>query len=130
MKVYELKEERQNKLSALITYCGMFFAFSDKQFDENKTPLKEGEKYLRMFGGGFMPKGNLDKWEAGQKEIDTWFEEQLKTRNLRRDYIAYELHNHEATYTHDIEDTLSALGEGYTREEVTQVFHEELQNQD
>lgn len=108
----------------------MFFAFSDKQFEENKTPLKEGEKYLRMFGGSFMPAGNLEQWKAGDKEIGDWFREQIATHNLRRAHIAYELHNHEATYTYEIDQALDALGDDYTEEEVRAVFREELQNQD
>lgn len=126
MTIHDLKDQRQEKVSALIAACGMFFAFSDKQWEENKTPLKEGEKYLRMFGGSFMPAGNLEQWRAGDKEIGDWFREQIETHNLRRAHIAYELANHEAYYTHEIDQALDALGEGYTREEVQKIFWEEL----
>lgn len=124
-ELHALKAEQEKKFAALITECGMFFAFSDQQFEENKTPLREGEKYLRLFGGAFMPKGNMEKWKAGSKAINDWFKTTLKENKLRRANIAYELANHEAYYTCDIDQTLEALGEEYTREEVQAVYNEE-----
>lgn len=52
-----LKEEKQKRINQAVAESKMFFAFSDEQFEENKTPLKEGEKYARIGAGGFMPRG-------------------------------------------------------------------------
>lgn len=130
MEISELKNQKQEKVSQLITECGMFFAFSTEQFEKNKTPLKDGEKYVRMFGGGFMPKGNLEQWVEGSKAIELWYRGEMKNEKMRRANIAYELSNHEAFYTGNISDTLEALGEDYTYEEVRKVYFEELKNQD
>lgn len=120
--IYELKELRQQKTSAAITACGMFFAFSDKQWEENKTPLEEGDKYVSLGMGAYMPKSQVEKWKQMTREIDDWFKAEISSPEMRTAHISYELSNHEAWYTGEIEDTLSALGEGYTYDEVYAVF--------
>lgn len=121
----EIKEEKQLKIDTLIKECNMFFAFSNEQFLKNKTPLKEGEKYVSIGAGAYMPKGNLDNYIKGIEEINKAFKAELKkSKQLRYDHIKYELSNHEAYYTRDISDTMEALGEGYTEKEVWKVFKE------
>lgn len=127
--ISELKQQREDKQSELFKECGLFFAFSPSQFQENKTPLQESEKYLSIGGGGYLPKNNFDKFDKGMDLIQAWFKSQVKNNKARRQYIAYELANHEAYYTGCITDTLEALGEEYTREEVKQVYREELKLQ-
>ena len=124
MNLEDLKQQKQDRVTALINECSMFFAFSNEQFNESKTPLKEGEKYLSLGAGCYMPKGNIDKWLSGTDEIDKWFKDAVRENKLRRANIEYELRNHEAGYTGEIDDTLSALGEDYTPEEVKQVLNE------
>jgi len=41
MNYQNIKKEKEAKTSLLIKKCKMFFAFSNKQFEENKTDLKE-----------------------------------------------------------------------------------------
>lgn len=129
MNISELKKQEQDKISVLFNEIGLFWAFSDKQFHENKTPLREGEKYIRIDGGGFMPAGNWEAFKKGMKEIREWYDAAIKGDNLRRSHIVYELGNHEAWYTCDIESTLAALGPDYTAEEVWLVFNEEREKQ-
>lgn len=126
----QIKKERENKQTLLFRECGLFWAFSDQQFAENKTPLQEGEKYVSIGAGGYLPKGKVDAFSAGMKEINKWYKKEVAdNKDLRRKEIIYELGNHEAWYTHEIEDTLAALGPGYTAKEVWKVFHQELENQ-
>lgn len=127
--IHQLKEERQNKVSDLIKACLMFFAFSNDQFEKNKTPLQEGEKYVSTGYGGYLPKGQIQNWINGGKEIDKWYKSAVKDNKLRKANIIYELSNHEAWYTGEIEDTLNALGEDYTAAEVQQVFNSEYNKQ-
>ena len=125
----EIKAEKQSKFSALLDECLVFFAFSDEQFQEGKTPLKEGEKYVAMGSGGYMPKGKVKQYLEGSEAIDKWYKEAIKERKLRKENIAYELSNHEAYYTNDISDTLEALGSDYTAGEVKEVFNFERKRQ-
>ena len=122
MNIQELKKVKQQKVDKLIKDCSLFFAFSDEQFATNKTPLKEGEKYVSIGAGGYMPKGFVKAFQDGMKEINKQFKEAVKGNKLRDSHILYELNNHEAYYTGEIEDTLETLGKGYTYEEVMKVF--------
>ena len=69
MTPQEAKQIKEKMMSSLLESCGVFFAFSNKQFDENKTPLKEGEKYVSIDNGGYMPKSNLIAFKIGLAEI-------------------------------------------------------------
>lgn len=125
----ELKKEKENKVSELIKETGMFFAFSNEQFNENKTPLQNGEKYVSLGAGCYLPKSKVESYLNGSKEIDKWFKYEVKQNKLRKEHIIYELSNHEAWYTMDITDTLRALGKDFTEDEVKKVFWSEYKNQ-
>jgi len=121
MKYAQVREQEQEKYSQLNKECGLFWAFSNKQFDESKTPLKEGDKYIRIGMGGFLPKSNLDKWLKGMKDIERWTKRAKKNAT---EVILYELNNYECFYTGDITDAMPRLKElGYTLEEVKKVYH-------
>jgi hypothetical protein len=123
--IHDLKREQDQKLDALFKQCGVFFAFSEEQFHANKTPLQEGEKYVSMGAGGYLPKGSAGKFAEGMERIRKEFNAAVNaSRKQRRALIAYELRNHEAHYTGDISDTLEALGKGYTAKEVRKVYNE------
>ena len=125
MKSYpEVREEAQNKRSELFKTVGLFFAFSNEQFLENKTPLKENEKYVSIGMGGYLPKGNVEAFTKGMDEISKWEKAEIKrNKELKYQHIAFELANHECYYTNDISDALNALP--YTREEVLKVYVKE-----
>ena len=128
--IYSLKQQREQLMSALFVQCGVFFAFSNNQFEENKTPLEEGEKYVSLLAGGYCPKSKAESFVKGMEQIGQWFKDQIAEHGLRKQLISYELGNHEAWYVYDIEDTMYALGEGFTQEEVWEVFNEGLKFQD
>ena len=69
----EIKSEKETKVSELIKNCLMFFAFSNEQFEQNKTPLQEGEKYVHLFAGAYMPKGQVDNYLNGMEAINKWY---------------------------------------------------------
>lgn len=126
MKTYtEIREESSRKLDALIKEVGMFFAFSQKQFNEGKTPLSEGDKYVSIGAGGYMPKSNVQKFLKGQYEIATWEQLEIKkARRLKEDHIIYELNNHECFYTNDIDDAVRVLP--YPRKDIIKVYNKQL----
>lgn len=120
--IQSLRDKRQEKTSQALKDNKVFFAFSDKQFEENKTPLEEGDKYVSLGMGGYCPKKNVDEFFEDMKGINQWFKDSVKDNNLREELIAFELSNHEAYYTGEIEDTMEALGSEFTEEEVWEVF--------
>lgn len=129
MSIPELKIEKEQKVSQLMKDSLLFFAFSNDQFRENKTPLQEGEKYVHIGAGGYLPKGKLDSFLDGMEQINKWYKDAIQSNKLREANILHELINHESFYIGDIEDAMSALGEGYTKEEVKKVYDENYQQQ-
>ena len=121
----ELKTMQEEKVNQLIKEVSMFFAFSTQQFKDNKTPLKEGEKYVHLGAGCYIPKGQVDNYLNGMDSIRKWFKAEVKaTKGMRKENIKYQLSNHEAWYTGTIDDTMTALGSGYTKKEVWTVWQE------
>jgi len=121
--VNEIKAEKQKAIDGLITSVGMFFAFSNEQFENSKTPLTEGDKYVSFGAGGYLPKSRVKEFLAGMEATEAIYKDAIKSNKQRRALIADELSNYECYYTGDISDALNALGEGYTREEVIQVYN-------
>lgn len=125
--ISSLKNEQQKKVNELITNCNVFFAFSNEQFSEGmkKNPLTDGDKYVSIGAGGYMPKSKVKDFSEGMKAINKWFKSATKDAKTRQQNIAYELANHEAYYTGEIDATLEALGDDYTYDEVKEVFNKE-----
>lgn len=122
MKYPEIRKEAQERHHQLFNDCGVFWAFSNEQFTENKTPLEEGDKYVSIGAGGFLPKSNIEKLKQGMKEIDLWEKEQIKGQKRIKEHIIYELNNHECFYTCSIEDVLWLP---YSKELIQEVYSEE-----
>jgi hypothetical protein len=119
--VAELKEERQNKNSELFNKVGLFWAFSNEQFNTSKTPLKEGEKYVSIGAGGYLPKSQVDNFLKGMETISKWEKSEIKKqKDGKESHILYELQNYECFYTNHIDD-LDFLP--YTKKEIWQVYN-------
>jgi len=101
MNLHELRKQKEYANTKLFNECGVFWAFSNEQFNENKTQLKEGEKYVSIGAGGYLPKGNVNALTKGMKENEKAYKTALKRNNLRLKEIAYEFGNHECFYTGD-----------------------------
>ena len=71
-----------------------------------------------------MPQHNTQAFIQGNKDIEKTFKTQIKEHKQRKEYILYELNNHECFYTQDITSALEALGSDYTAEEITEVYKE------
>lgn len=126
MNYQEIKNKRQADYNALLNDLGVFWAFSNEQFAEGlkkaKETMQEGEKITDIGAGGFMPSKNVNALIKGTKEIERAFKKAIKDAKARQEHIIYELNNHEAFYTGEIEDTLDALGQDYTHAEVLAVY--------
>ena len=117
-----IKQQEQNKVDALLKNCGVFFAFSDKQFAENKTPLQEGEKYVSIGGGGYMPKSQVKNFTNGMAEIRKWKQSEIKRIKLEIKEIEYELNNHECYYTNDISVIVDMFKGVYSEKMIRDIF--------
>ena len=121
--IQEINKEQEGKLSALLDTCGIFFAFSKEQFESNK---KEGVCYVRGYHGMIIPKNNVKLFERKFDEYcegkDTMFRENIDIK----EYILYQLNNHECFYTGDYVEVLELVESIYptcTIEDIRQVFY-------
>jgi hypothetical protein len=124
MKYTEVKLEKGEKIGDLCHRTGLFWAFSNKQFEEGKkeNPIAENEKYMSIGMGGYLPSKNIDDWINGMKEIEEWEKEEIK-KVESEEAILYELNNYECFYTGEIEPALDALLPlGYTKEQIKGVY--------
>lgn len=120
-KYRELKARHEKMMNEF----PMFFAFSNKQFEEGMAKLglnpDETDKIYKLGGtGGFYRKSDSDKL----KEMFATFDREMKEaiaadetgEGFIYDMFNYELANHEYCITWDLEPTLDALG--ITMEEI------------
>lgn len=107
----------------LLHELGAFFAFSDKQFNEQK---KDGVEYVQSFAGIICPKENARKILDGLESITAKGIAQDIAENGKEGIIKRELSNHEAYYTGDITSTIDALsGYDFTPEDIQAVYNVE-----
>lgn len=112
------------KVSMLFEDMGAFYAFSKKQFEENK---RTDTKYCEILGGLICPIENRDALLKAYEVLHD--EDRLKRLEAFgvEAIIKYELANHECWYTGSIpKDTIEYLVEdfGATREQIYKVFSE------
>lgn len=107
-----LSEIIGDKQSACFRKHGAFFAFGDKQFEEQKDPNIPLDQYCNTIGGLVCPKENAEQMLKELQEITTaGIKEDIEMHGING-VIVRELNNHEAYYTGNIESTVDALA-GY-----------------
>lgn len=125
MKYQAIKNQAQDKTSKLLEDCNVFWAFNNEQFAEGKAknPLKKGEKYIDIGGGGYMPKGKFEQFETGLQDIEQWTKQTIKQAKTE-EVILYELNNYESFYTGELDNAMEVLEPlGYTYEQVREVYN-------
>lgn len=119
--LHDYIEKKQLKL---FKDMGAFFAFSTKQFNEEK---QNGLKYTALGGGLICPSINTKRLLTGLTEITKAGIAEDLAENTKEGVIKRELSNHEAYYTGNIEEVADTLqGYGITRAEVWNVYATEL----
>ena len=110
----EIKTRHQKELDNF----PMFFAFSDKQFEEGMKKFglssKDANKIYSTSGGGFIKKTDSKKlkylFAIHNLEMKEAIESDKTGEGFIFDMFDYELSNHEYCITMSVEDTLYALG--------------------
>lgn len=110
----------EDKQTELFNKLWIFFAFSDKQFEEWK---KEWVEYVSLWSWIICPKDNVIQfWDEHMKIIEQWIQEDIKENGIEW-IIERELINHEAYYVWKIDDTVDALSEyNIPREKIVEVY--------
>lgn len=110
MKTYtELKAENRKELNE---FAGMFFAFSEGQFNEGmaKIGVTDTSLICSIGHGGYMLKSRFPEFKAMLKRHDDSMKALKKDHKELLAALVYELGNHEYSYTGDATDALEALG--------------------
>lgn len=115
-----LSDYMEEKQTALFNKTGTIFAFSDKQFEEQKV---KGKQYSRLAQGMVTEKGNEIEVIEGLDKIYRDSIKQDMEENGKDKVILRELLNHEAFYVGNIEETIHKL-EDYpiTEDDISQIF--------
>ena len=115
-----LSDYMEEKQTALFNKTGTIFAFSDKQFEEQKV---KGKQYSRLAQGMVTEKGNEIEVIEGLDKIYRDSIKQDMKENGKDKVILRELLNHEAFYVGNIEETIHTL-EDYpiTEDDISQIF--------
>jgi hypothetical protein len=117
-----LSDYMNDKQTALFKETGAFFAFSKKQFCEQK---KDGVVYNSLGAGMICPKDNAEKLMTGLETIAKDAIQEDIAENGIKAIIHRELGNHECQITMDITDAFEAL-DGYdiTRDQISEEWDE------
>ena len=119
-----IRKDFEGKRTELFNSCGLFFAFSNVQFAENKTALAEGDKYVSIGAGGYLPKSRVSALTEGMETLRRAEAKAIKAnKDLVKARILYELNNHECFYTGDVSDAFEALA-GYDKKLIYKVYEE------
>lgn len=129
MNYQQIKKQKEVMMNELFTSCKVFFAFSNEQFAENKTQLNEGEKYVSMGAGGYLPNSLVNQFSAGMKAIEQFGKDEVKKAKLEDVEILYELNNHECFYTNDCTDVFDLFEGKYTHDKILKVYRKNYETQ-
>ena len=116
-----LADYMESRQTELWNKTGTFFAFSNKQFEEQE---QKGKEYVFLGSGMYTLKINASEViEEGYKIYKESIELDLK-ENTKDKVILRELSNHECFYTGDITDCIDKL-EDYpiTKEEIRKIYN-------
>ncbi len=128
MTYAELKTERQKRYDELMEKVGIFWAFSNEQFEEGrkKYPLKKGFKYQSIGAGGYFAGQFKEEFVGGMTKLNDW-EKQARaevrdTKSEIEKQILHELRNYECFYNGEIDDVVDLFEGVYSKEQIAKVY--------
>lgn len=120
---HEIKAEEQKKLSDLFHSLGIFFAFSNKRFNEQR---EEGVTYVNLSCGMMIPKNNVEIFRKKYKELRDNTTLELRYNVSMENYIRDELMNHECFYSGDYTEIFELVKSAYPEcamEDIKRVYN-------
>lgn len=111
----DLKDEYDKKYDEELKRTGIFWAFSNKQFDDNK-PYKNApdKEYFAIGGGGYAHQSDKEKVKKFFNEIAPKLKSEFIGKVKIEDMIEYELINHECFYTGDYIEVVDIISSYYS----------------
>lgn len=122
----DVLKKYQDSVNRVIDECEVFYAFTDKQFEEGLAKVRSTDSkatVIKLGGGVFIPTRNIDKYYDGLATCKENFKSIIDHYNLHDQYIEYQLCNYESYYTGDIEYAFGSMIGDYTISRVLEVFN-------
>lgn len=115
MKTFnELKEELNERKNEELNKTGIFYAFSNAQFEENKTHKNaQDNEFINVGFGAFIHKSNKQKLDNYINNIKPQLEKEFTNKINIDDLIKYELINHECYYTGEWDEIIPIIASYY-----------------
>ena len=114
----EFQKQFEEKYSEELKNTGIFWAFSNQQFEDNKTHKDAPDnEYLAVFNGGYIHKSNSVKLDNFFKNIVPALKKEFTDNIKIEDLISYELNNHECYYTGDYSKVVDIIRDFYNMSE-------------
>ena len=124
MTYSELKQIHSEESNS---FEGIFFAFSNKQFEEGMQKIglnpEDTKKIYSLGGGGYILKTRNQAFKDMFKRNQSEMSEAKKDNKFLLDALTYELCNHEYCITWDSEDALRVLN--LKREDIPNEIYKE-----
>ena len=116
LNVSEFKEYRSKLYHDITNECNIFFAFGEKQLNEELEKRQLSIKDIISIGcGGYMPIKNSDMYKQKMLELndikEKWVKELKKHPALLKNAIKYDLGNYEYCISYDSDVLLSTAYE-------------------
>lgn len=123
-----LSDYTQQAQTDLFDELGVFFAFSNQQFEEAR---KQGIEYVSLGMGMIVPECNAKSLVERLVDIQKEGIKQDIAENGKHAIIRRELFNHECFYTGDVWDCVEKLEEyGYRYDDIYQVYSDICKKED
>ena len=116
-KVQELKAQHQEQFNKCLSEHWVFWAFSNEQFEEGKTQLEEGDFYVSIGAGGYMPKSKYLPMLKALNVIDKKHRQDIKRVKGSVEEIISSVNDYEG----NIEDAVKEFEGIYTRDYIMKV---------
>lgn len=115
MTNYEKQREiYSKKYDEELMKTGIFFAFSNEQFEENKIPKEaKDNEFISCGMGMFIHKSNKKKLDDFFATTEKELKKELKEKTTIEEMIQYELINHECYYTQEPLEILDLIQSYY-----------------
>lgn len=110
----EVKKEYDQKYHDEFNKTGVFWAFTNAQFDENKTHKDAPDsEYLSIGCGGYIHKSNKEKLDNFNNVIAPQLKKEFIKNIELNDFIDYELANHESYLDYDYSQVAYIISDYY-----------------
>lgn len=110
----EVKKEYDQKYHDEFNKTGVFWAFTNAQFDENKTHKDAPDsEYLSIGCGGYIHKSNKEKLDNFNNVIAPQLKKEFIKNIELNDFIDYELANYESYLDYDYSQVAYIISDYY-----------------